>query len=161
MSQLALLQEVDLDQFRVIDCPVTIVDLWNAVSLALAGRADGKVTGADSLKLKSQPEVLTNEFCEQLAEDLQNHVSIHLGESEYTITFECGNQHTPGLGGRSERIVRLMREGAVVLASRQQLDYSTLSDDSEDTTNQRKDELILIDDADKLAEMTFALLARS
>ncbi len=161
MSQLALLQEVDLGQFRVIDCPVSIVDMWNAVSLALTGRSDGQVTGTESLKLKSQPDVLTNEFCDHFADDLQEHVGITFANESYSITFESGNQHKHGAGGRSERIVRLVRDGAVVLASRQQLEYSTLSDDSEDVTTHRKDELILIDDADQLAEMTFALLARS
>lgn len=161
MNPILLLKEVDLTHFRVIDCPVTVIDLWNAVRLVLAGRTDGQIQGSDSLELNSVPAALTYEFSVDFANDLDSKIEIRFEDELYQITFESGNTHNEGHGGHSEGITRLLRDEAVVLVARQQIFYSTSSDDAEDFTSIRKDELILVDDADKLAELVFALLASS
>ena len=134
------------------------VDLWDAVRLAAAGRPGVRCEGAAELSQTPSINDCSEEDLQGYVEELNRSVSITADGGTYRITHAYDVDAPNDDGGVTTTVTELRRDGRPVILSLSRVHYSAGNDDYDGITA-RQDELYLIDDADPLGSVVFALLA--
>jgi hypothetical protein len=144
---------------RISGRSVTPVDLWQAVQLAASGRPGIRCEGAAGVVVPSVADC-SEEDLQRFVEGLNDCVTITAEEDAYQITHSYQVEPAGDDGGVTTAVTELRRDGRPVIVSLARMHYATGNDDS-DAITARQDDLYLIDDADALGAVVFALLGQS
>lgn len=139
---------------------VSPVDLWEAVQLAAAGRPGVRCTGAADLSAIPDAGDYSEEDLQRFVDELNRCVSITADGGTYQITHAYDVDTAANDGGVTTAVTELRRDGRPIVLSLRRVHYAAGNDDY-DAITARQDELYLIDDADSLGAVVFAILSQS
>lgn len=136
---------------------ITPVDLWRAVQLAAAGRTGVRCAGAAEVVVPSV-EDCSEEDLQEFVNGLDRCVSITADGGTYRIAHGYDVDAADDDAGVTTAVTELRRDGRPVILSLSRVHYAAGNDDY-DAITAREEALYLIDDADPLGTVVFALLA--
>jgi hypothetical protein len=142
---------------RISGRSVTPLDLWQALELAAAGRPGVRCEGTLNFSELPSAEDCSEEDLQRFVDELARCVSITADGGTYEITRAYDVDAADDGSGATTAVTELRRDGRPVILSLARVHYAAGNDDS-DAVTARQDELYLIDDADPLGGVVFALL---